>query len=283
MEYVTLNNGVRMPLLGYGVYQMEDAGLCRRCVGEAITTGYRLIDTAAVYLNEEAVGKAVEVSGVPRSEFFITSKVWIQDMGYEQTLRAFDRSLARLGMDYLDLYLLHMPFGDVFGAWKAMERLYREGRVRAVGVCNFHIPRLADLMAHFEVVPAVNQVETHLFNQQQAMQRYAGSKGVLVEAWSPFAEGKNDFFRNETLALLAAKYGKSVAQIALRWLTQRGIAAIPKSVHKERMEENFHSLDFRLSDEDMALIASCDRALPVVGDFDAPDFVSDLCGRKYAI
>ncbi|WP_308755741.1 aldo/keto reductase [uncultured Bacteroides sp.] len=283
MEYVTLNNGIRMPLLGYGVYQMEDAGLCRRCVGEAIATGYRLIDTAAVYLNEEAVGKAVEVSGVPRSEFFITSKVWIQDMGYEQTLRAFDRSLARLGMDYLDLYLLHMPFGDVFGAWKAMERLYREGRVRAVGVCNFHIPRLADLMAHFEVVPAVNQVETHLFNQQQAMQRYAGSKGVLVEAWSPFAEGKNDFFRNETLTLLAAKYGKSVAQIALRWLTQRGIAAIPKSVHRERMEENFHSLDFRLSDEDMALIASCDRALPVVGDFDAPDFVSDLCGRKYAI
>lgn len=283
MEYVTLNNGVRMPLLGYGVYQMEDAGLCRRCVGEAIATGYRLIDTAAVYLNEEAVGKAVEVSGVPRSEFFITSKVWIQDMGYEQTLRAFDRSLARLGMDYLDLYLLHMPFGDVFGAWKAMERLYREGRVRAVGVCNFRIPRLADLMAHFEVVPAVNQVETHLFNQQQAMQQYAGSKGVLVEAWSPFAEGKNDFFQNETLALLAAKYGKSVAQIALRWLTQRGIAAIPKSVHGERMEENFHSLDFRLSDEDMALIASCDRALPVVGDFDAPDFVSDLCGRKYAI
>lgn len=204
-------------------------------------------------------------------------------MGYEQTLRAFDRSLARLGMDYLDLYLLHMPFGDVFGAWKAMERLYREGRVRAVGVCNFRIPRMADLMAHFEVVPAVNQVETHLFNQQQAMQQYAGSKGVLVEAWSPFAEGKNDFFRNETLALLAAKYGKSVAQIALRWLTQRGIAAIPKSVHRERMEENFHSLDFRLSDEDMALIASCDRALPVVGDFDAPDFVSDLCGRKYAI
>lgn len=278
-----MNNGVRMPLLGYGVYQMEDAGLCRRCVGEAIATGYRLIDTAAVYLNEEAVGKAVEVSGVPRSEFFITSKVWIQDMGYEQTLRAFDRSLARLGMDYLDLYLLHMPFGDVFGAWKAMERLYREGRVRAVGVCNFRIPRLADLMAHFEVVPAVNQVETHLFNQQQAMQQYAGSKGVLVEAWSPFAEGKNDFFRNEALALLAAKYGKSVAQIALRWLTQRGIAAIPKSVHRERMEENFHSLDFRLSDEDMALIASCDRALPVVGDFDAPDFVSDLCGRKYAI
>lgn len=283
MEYVTLNNGIRMPLLGYGVYQMEDAGLCRRCVGEAIATGYRLIDTAAVYLNEEAVGKAVEVSGVPRSEFFITSKVWIQDMRYEQTLRAFDRSLARLGMDYLDLYLLHMPFGDVFGAWKAMERLYREGRVRAVGVCNFRIPRLADLMAHFEVVPAVNQVETHLFNQQQAMQRYTGSKGVLVEAWSPFAEGKNDFFRNETLALLAAKYGKSVAQIALRWLTQRGIAAIPKSVHRERMEENFHSLDFRLSDEDMVLIASCDRALPVVGDFDAPDFVSDLCGRKYAI
>lgn len=278
-----MNNGIRMPLLGYGVYQMEDAGLCRRCVGEAIATGYRLIDTAAVYLNEEAVGKAVEVSGVPRSEFFITSKVWIQDMRYEQTLRAFDRSLARLGMDYLDLYLLHMPFGDVFGAWKAMERLYREGRVRAVGVCNFRIPRLADLMAHFEVVPAVNQVETHLFNQQQAMQRYTGSKGVLVEAWSPFAEGKNDFFRNETLALLAAKYGKSVAQIALRWLTQRGIAAIPKSVHRERMEENFHSLDFRLSDEDMVLIASCDRALPVVGDFDAPDFVSDLCGRKYAI
>ena len=283
MEYVTLNNGVAMPVLGFGVYQVEDPAECERCVSEAIAAGYRLIDTAAVYLNEEAVGRAIRNSGVPRGELFITTKVWIQDMGYEQAKQAFDRSLTRLGLDYLDLYLIHMPFGDVSGAWRAMEELYRGGRIRAIGVCNFHIPRLADLMAHHEIAPAVNQVETHLFTQQKAMLEYAGRSGIRIEAWSPFAEGQRDFFRNPTLSALAEKYGKTVAQVELRWLTQRGIVVIPKSVHKNRIEENFDSLGFRLSDEDMALIAACDTERPVVGDLDDPDFVRDLCTRKYNI
>lgn len=283
MEYVTLNNGVAMPVLGFGVYQVEDPAECERCVSEAIAAGYRLIDTAAVYLNEEAVGRAIRNSGVPREELFITTKVWIQDMGYEQAKQAFDRSLTRLGLDYLDLYLIHMPFGDVSGAWRAMEELYREGRIRAIGVCNFHIPRLADLMAHHEIAPAVNQVETHLFTQQKAMLEYAGRSGIRIEAWSPFAEGQRDFFRDPTLSALAEKYGKTVAQVELRWLTQRGIVVIPKSVHKNRIEENFDSLGFRLSDEDMALIAACDTERPVVGDLDDPDFVRDLCTRKYNI
>lgn len=283
MEYAALNNGVRMPMLGFGVYQVDVHEVCRRCVSDAIATGYRLLDTASVYLNEEAVGRAVKESGVPRGDFFLTSKVWIQDMGYEQTLRAFDRTLARLGTDYLDLYLVHMPFGDVFGAWRAMERIYREGRTRAVGVCNFSIPRLADLAAHFEVVPAVNQVETHLFSQQQPMKRYADVNGILLEAWSPFAEGRNGFFGHAVLSRLARKYGKTVAQIELGWLMQRGIAVIPKSVHRERIEENFGSIGFRLSDEDMATVAACDTGKPVVGDFDDPAFVKDLCGRKYDI
>ncbi|MBU3856816.1 MAG: aldo/keto reductase [Candidatus Phocaeicola excrementipullorum] len=283
MEYAALNNGVRMPMLGFGVYQVDDHEVCRRCVSDAIATGYRLLDMASVYLNEEAVGRAVKESGVPRGDFFLTSKVWIQDMGYEQTLRAFDRTLARLGTDYLDLYLVHMPFGDVFGAWRAMERIYREGRTRAVGVCNFNIPRLADLAAHFEVVPAVNQVETHLFSQQRPMKRYADVNGILLEAWSPFAEGRNGFFNHAVLSRLARKYGKTVAQIELGWLMQRGIAVIPKSVHRERIEENFGSIGFRLSDEDMATVAACDTGKPVVGDFDDPAFVKDLCGRKYDI
>lgn len=283
MEYAALNNGVRMPMLGFGVYQVDDHEVCRRCVSDAIATGYRLLDTASVYLNEEAVGRAVKESGVPRGDFFLTSKVWIQDMGYEQTLRAFDRTLARLGTDYLDLYLVHMPFGDVFGAWRAMERIYREGRTRAVGVCNFSIPRLANLAAHFEVVPAVNQVETHLFSQQQPMKRYADVNGILLEAWSPFAEGRNGLFSHAVLSRLARKYGKTVAQIELGWLMQRGIAVIPKSVHRERIEENFGSIGFRLSDEDMATVAACDTGKPVVGDFDDPAFVKDLCGRKYDI
>ncbi|MCR8918827.1 aldo/keto reductase [Bacteroides sp. ET225] len=283
MEYAALNNGVRMPMLGFGVYQVDDHEVCRRCVSDAIATGYRLLDTASVYLNEEAVGRAVKESGVPRGDFFLTSKVWIQDMGYEQTLRAFDRTLARLGTDYLDLYLVHMPFGDVFGAWRAMERIYREGRTRAVGICNFSIPRLADLAAHFEVVPAVNQVETHLFSQQQPMKRYADVNGILLEAWSPFAEGRNGLFSHAVLSRLARKYGKTVAQIELGWLMQRCIAVIPKSVHRERIEENFGSIGFRLSDEDMATVAACDTGKPVVGDFDDPAFVKDLCGRKYDI
>lgn len=283
MEYITLNNGVRMPVLGFGVFQVEDPAECEQCVSDAIETGYRLIDTAAVYLNEAAVGRAVRKSGIPREEFFITSKVWIQDMGYDSTREACRNSLERLGLDYLDLYLFHMPFGDVFGAWRAMEELYRDGWVHAVGVCNFHIPRLADLMAHYEVIPAVNQIETHIFHQQKAVMEYADRSGIRVEAWGPFAEGKNNFFHNEVLVDLAAKYNRTVAQIALRWLTQRGIVAIPKSVHRERIEENFQSFGFDLSEEDLARIAACDTGRPVIGDFDDPEFVYDLCHRRYDI
>ena len=272
-----------MPLLGFGVYQVEEPSACVRCVSDAIAAGYRLLDTAAAYLNEESVGRAVRKSGIPRDGFFITTKVWVQDMGYERTKRAFERSLARLGTDYLDLYLVHMPFGDVFGAWRAMEELYREGRIRAIGVCNFSIPRLADLMAHHETAPAVNQVEMHLFHQQKEMKEYADRCGIRLEAWSPFAEGKRDFFRNEVLSSLAAKYGRTVAQVELNWLVRQGVAAIPKSAHRERIEENFDVFGFSLSEEDAALIAACDTGRPVVGDFDDPGFVHDLCTRVYDV
>lgn len=283
MEYTTLNNGVQMPLLGFGVFQVEDPVVCEQSVTDAIKAGYRLIDTAAVYLNEEAVGSAVRKSGIPRKEFFVTSKVWIQDMGYEATRQACERSLRRLGMDYMDLYLLHMPFGDVFGAWRAMEELYKEGRVRAIGVCNFHTARLADLMVHHEIVPAVNQIETHIFCQQKTMKEYADHHGIRIEAWGPFAEGKNGFFHNGVLTEIAVRHGKTAGQVALRWLMQRGIVVIPKSVHKERIEENFQSFGFELSEEEMVKIATCDTGHPVIGDFDDPKFVYDLCNRKYDI
>ena len=283
MEYITLNNGVQMPLLGFGVFQVEDPAVCEQSVTDAIETGYRLIDTASAYLNEEAVGRAVRKSGIPREEFFITSKVWVQDMGYEATLRACERSLQRLGMDYMDLYLLHMPFGDVSGAWRAMEELNNDGRVRTIGVCNFRTARLADLMAHHQTAPAVNQIETHVFHQQRAMVDYANRNGIRIEAWGPFAEGKNNFFRNEVLTEIAARHGKTVAQIALRWLMQRGIVVIPKSVHRERIEENFRSFGFYLPEDDMTRIAACDMERPMIGDFDDPEFVYDLCKRKYDI
>lgn len=283
MEYTTLNNGVQMPMLGFGVFQVEDSVVCEKSVSDAIEAGYRLIDTAAVYLNEEAVGRAILESVVPRENFFITSKVWIQDMGYETTRRACERSLRRLGMDYMDLYLLHMPFGDVFGAWQAMEELYKEGRVRAIGVCNFSTTQLADLMVHHEIVPAVNQIETHIFHQQRFMKEYADRHGICIEAWGPFAEGKNAFFHNEELMEIALRHGRTVAQVALRWLMQRGIVVIPKSVHRERIEENFQSFGFSLSEEEMVRIAACDTGHPVIGDFDDPQFVHDLCNRKYDI
>lgn len=281
MDYMILNNGVRMPILGFGVFQVEDQAVCERCVSDAIETGYRSIDTAAVYLNEEAVGRAVRHSGIPREEFFLTSKLWIKDMGYEKAKSAFGRTLERLNTDYLDLYLLHMPFGDVYGAWRALEELYREGRVRAVGVCNFSIPRLADLIVNNEVVPMVNQIETHLFTQQKEQAQYLKQNGIRHEAWAPFAEGRNGFFRHELLQKLADKYGKTAGQIALRWLTQRGIAVIPKSVHKERIAENFNCLDFRLAEADMRQLAACDTGRPVIGDFDDPEFIRDLCTRNY--
>src|SRR5215217_5217211 len=255
---VTLNNRVEMPLLGFGVYQVYDAEECERSVSEALRTGYRLIDTAAAYGNEEAVGKALQRSGVAREELFVTTKLWVQDAGYESAKRAFKRSLQRLQMEYLDLYLIHQPFGDVYGAWRAMEDLYREGQIRAIGVSNFPPDRLMDLMVHNEVVPAVNQIETHPFNQQIETQKFLQAHGVQHEAWAPFAEGQHNIFENEVLLSLAGKYQKTDAQIILRWLTQRGIVAIPKSVRKQRIEENFDVFDVELSQEDMDAIATLD-------------------------
>lgn len=236
METKILNNGVEMPVLGFGVYQVDEA-ICERCVSEALAAGYRSIDTAAAYMNERAVGRAVRRSGIPRGELFITTKLWVQDAGYESAKRAFAASLERLQLDYLDLYLIHQPFGDVYGAWRAMEELYREGKVRAIGVSNFQPDRLVDLILHNEVVPAVNQVETHPFCQQAEEAGIMARYGVQAEAWAPFAEGRNNLFGNEVLTDLAAKHRKSVAQVVLRWLIQRGIVVIPKSVHKERMAE----------------------------------------------
>ncbi|WHZ58805.1 aldo/keto reductase [Metabacillus hrfriensis] len=258
MQKVTLNNGVEMPILGFGVFQIQDENECEQAVYDAIMAGYRLIDTAASYLNEEAVGRAIKRSGVPREELFITTKLWVQDAGYESTKKAFTKSLERLQLDYLDLYLIHQPFGDVYGSWHAMEELYRDGKVRAIGVSNFHPDRLVDLIIHNEVAPAVNQVETHVFNQQIESQNIMIENNVQIESWGPFAEGKNNMFQNELLVSIAEKYNKSVAQVVLRWLTQRGVVAIPKSVRKERIEENINIFDFELSPEDMERIATLD-------------------------
>jgi 2,5-diketo-D-gluconate reductase A len=255
---VTLNNGVEMPLLGFGVFQVTDAQECERSVYDAIRTGYRLIDTAAAYGNEEAVGNAIKRAGVPPEELFVTTKLWIADAGYERTKQAFDRSLQRLQLEQVDLYLIHQPFGDVHGAWRAMEELYREGPIRAIGVSNFQPDRLMDLIVHNDVVPAVNQIETHPFHQQTETQKFLQANGVQHEAWAPFAEGQHNIFENELLLSLAGKYQKTVAQIILRWLTQRGIVAIPKSVRKERIEENFDVFDVELSPEDMEAIAKLD-------------------------
>jgi 2,5-diketo-D-gluconate reductase A len=258
METVKLNNGVEMPLLGFGVFQVTDLSECERSVRDAIDTGYRLIDTAASYMNEEAVGRGIKSSNTSREELFITTKLWIQGNGYEGTKKAFENSLKKLQLDYLDLYLIHQPFGDVYGEWRAMEELYAAGKVRAIGVSNFHPDRLMDLIVHNEIFPAVNQVETHPFHQQLETQSFLKENNVQIESWGPFAEGKNNIFNNELLLSIASKYDKSIAQIILRWLTQRGIVAIPKSVRKERMAENFNIFDFRLSSEDMEAIRTLD-------------------------
>lgn len=283
MQNVTLNNGVEMPILGFGVYQIADAQECERCVYDAIMTGYRLLDTAASYLNEEAVGRGIKQSGVPREELFITTKLWIQDTGYENTKKAFEKSLKRLQLDYLDLYLIHQPFGDVYGSWRAMEELYREGKMRAIGVSNFQMDRLVDLIAHNEVVPAVNQVETNPFCQQIESAKLMNENHVQIEAWAPFAEGKNNLFQNEVLVSLAQKHNKSVAQIVLRWLTQRGVVAISKSVRKERMIENFNVLDFALSQEDMEKVATLDMKKSCFFSHNDPEIVKWLCTRKIDI
>ena len=276
MKHIVLNNGVEMPILGFGVFQVRDAEVCERSVYEAIQTGNRLIDTAASYLNEDAVGKAIKRSGVSREELFVTTKLWIQDAGYERTKKAFEKSLHRLQLDTLDLYLIHQPFGDVYGSWRAMEELYREGRVRAIGVSNFQTDRIMDLIVHNEVVPAVNQIETHPFNQQIETQKFLQENNVQIESWGPFAEGKNNIFQNELLLSIAGKYRKTVAQVILRWLTQRGVVVIPKSVRKERIVENFNIFDFELSSEDMDAMISLDMKVSSFFDHRDPEIVKRL-------
>ncbi|RLQ94527.1 aldo/keto reductase [Falsibacillus albus] len=283
MQKVILNNGVEMPILGFGVYQIQDEKECEQAVYEAIKAGYRLIDTAASYLNEEAVGKAIKRIGVPREELFITTKLWVQDTGYEPTKKAFEKSLERLQLDYLDLYLIHQPFGDVYGSWHAMEELYREGKVRAIGVSNFYPDRLTDLIIHNDVVPAVNQVETHPFNQQIESAKLMKENNVQIESWGPFAEGKNNMFQNEILASIAEEHNKSVAQVVLRWLTQRGVVAIPKSVHKERIIENFNIFDFELREEEMERIAALDTKQSLFFSHQDPEMVKWIGTRKLNI
>ena len=276
MQTVTLNNGVEMPILGFGVYQIDDEDVCEESVYNALMEGYRLIDTAAVYENEEAVGRAIKRSGVPREEIFITTKLWIQDAGYESAKKAFETSLKKLQLDYLDLYLIHMPFGDVHGSWGAMEELYREGKIKAIGVSNFLNDRLMDLIVHHEIVPAVNQVETHVFTQQVENAQFMKVHDVQIESWGPFAEGKNNIFNNGTLVSIAEKHHKSVAQVALRWLIQRGIIAIPKSVHKERIIENFNIFNFELSKGDMEKIAMLDTKESLILSLHSPENVENL-------
>jgi len=280
MQKIVLNNGIEMPILGFGVYQVPDAEECERSVLEALHTGYRLIDTAAAYMNEEAVGKAIKKSGVKREELFITTKLWIQDAGYESAKEAFGRSLKKLQLDYLDLYLIHQPFGDVYGSWRAMEELYREGRIRAIGVSNFQPDRIMDLILFNEVVPAVNQIETHPFNQQIKTQKFLTENAVQIESWGPFAEGKKNIFHNELLLTMAGKYKKSVAQVILRWLTQRGVIAIPKSVHTERIIENFNIFDFDISQEDMESIVTLDTKTSCFFDHRDPAMVKFLGSFK---
>ena len=281
MQTVTLNNGVEMPILGLGVYQLTEPGECERVVSEALELGYRSIDTAASYRNEEAVGRAIAASGIPRDELFITSKVWIQDAGEKPARAAFERSLGRLGLDYLDLYLIHQPMGDVYGSWRALENINKEGLSRAVGVSNFYPDRLVDLILHNEITPAVNQVETHPFHQQVEAQKVMQEYNVQIESWGPFAEGKNDLFTNPTLAAIAEEHGKSVAQVVLRWLIQRGVVVIPKSARRERLEENINVFDFTLSDAQMNTISTLDTGSSLFIDHNDVSAVTLLSGVKF--
>lgn len=279
MKKVKLNNGIEMPILGFGVYQVEPSET-EKVVSEALQVGYRSIDTAAAYENEEAVGKAIKNSGIARDKLFITTKLWVQDTGYENTKKAFEKSLKKLRLDYLDLYLIHQPFGDYYGSWRAMEELHKDGRIKAIGVSNFHPDRLIDLILHNEVVPAVNQIETHPFNQQITTQRFLKENGVQIESWGPFAEGKNDIFNNQILKTIAKKYNKTTAQVILRWLTQRDVVIIPKSVNKNRMEENFSIFDFELTKEDMHEIQKLDEERSLFLDHRDPETVKWLSERK---
>lgn len=280
MEYTTLNNGVKMPLLGFGVYQVPDPAVCEQCVGDALETGYRLIDTAAAYMNEEAVGTALRKSGIPREDLFITTKLWIQDAGYEKTKRAFEVSLNKLQLDYLDLYLIHQPFNDYYGSWRAMEELLEAGKVRAIGVSNFDGARLVDLLTNNRITPAVNQIETHPFCQQTEAAETMREYGVQIESWGPFAEGRNDIFENAILSDIAEKQGKTIAQVILRWHVQRGVVCIPKSIHRERIEENFAIWDFTLDEEDMARIASLDTGQSLFIDHHSAETAKGLNSYK---
>ena len=280
IETVKLNNGVEMPLEGFGVFQVPDPDVCERAVLDAIATGYRLIDTAAAYVNEEAVGKAVAKCGVPREELFITTKLWVQDASYEGARAAIETSLRKLGLSYIDLYLIHQPMGDYIGAYRAMEDAYKAGKLKAIGVCNFYPARLADLCETVEVKPAVDQVELHPFFQQENALALMKEYGVQPEAWGPFAEGNHGIFTHPVLTKIGEKYGKSAAQVALRWNVQRGVIVIPKSVHKDRMEQNIAIWDFTLSDEDMAEIAKLDIGHSEIVDHGDPKFVQMLHSMK---
>jgi len=280
MQNVKLNNGVEIPILGFGVFQITDPTEYERSVVDAIQTGYSHIDTAASYLNEEAVGRGIKQSGVARENLFITTKLWIQRYGYEDTLRAFENSLKRLQLDYIDLYLIHQPFGDVYGEWRAMEELYQQGKVRAIGVSNFQPDRIMDLMTHNKITPAVNQIEVNPFQQQIDMQKFLEDNSVRVEAWAPFAEGRNNVFQNELLLSIAARHKKSVAQIILRWLLQRGIIVLSKSTRKERMTENISVFDFELSAEDITVITTLDTKTSSFFDHRDPEKVKWLGTRK---
>lgn len=280
IETVKLNNGVEMPLEGFGVFQVPDPTQCEQAVLDAIASGYRLIDTAAAYMNEEAVGKAIAKCGVPREELFITTKLWVQDASYEGAKKAIETSLQKLGLSYIDLYLIHQPMGDYIGAYRAMEEAYKEGKLKAIGVCNFYPNRLADLRETVDVIPAVNQVELHPFFQQENALALMKEYGVQPEAWGPFAEGKHGIFTHPVLTAIGQKYGKSAAQVALRWNVQRGVTVIPKSVHKERMEQNLAIWDFALSDEDMKEIAKLDMGHSEIVDHSDPGFVKMLHTMK---
>lgn len=279
MINVTLSNGVEMPMIGYGVYQVDPAE-CERCVSDALRVGYRMIDTAQAYHNEEGVGDAIAKSGIPREELFIVTKIWISNYGYEKAKASIDESLRRLRTDYIDLMLLHQPFCDRYGAYRALEDAYREGKVRAIGVSNFYPDHLIDLAANVEIAPMVNQVETHVFNQQIKAQKYMKESGTQIMSWGPLAEGRNNFFTNPVLEEIGHKYGKSVAQVALRWLVQCGVIIIPKSVHVERMKQNLDILDFKLYDEDMAAIATLDTGKSLFFDHHDPEVVKMFMGWR---
>lgn len=280
MQKVKLNNGIEMPILGFGVFQIPDEKECEQAVLDAIETGYRLIDTAASYQNEKAVGKAIKKSSVAREELFITTKLWAEDMGYEKTKLAFQKSLDKLQLDYLDLYLIHQPYGDVFGSWKAMQELHHEGKIKAIGVANFHPDRVMDLIINSGFTPAVNQIETHPFHQQIESHQFLIDNNIQIQSWGPFAEGKNDIFGNVILKTIAEKYDKSVAQVILRWLIQRNIIAIPKSVRKERMEENINIFDFELSETEMLTIQTLDNKTSLFFDHRDPNMVKWISERK---